>query len=45
MSEDDRLISSEPQERGDMALRPERLADFIGQGGGRTPESVWQLLV
>ena len=36
MSEDDRLISSEPQERGDMALRPERLADFIGQGGGRT---------
>ena len=36
MSEDDRLISSESQERGDMALRPERLADFIGQGGGRT---------
>ncbi|CAI8214789.1 MAG: Holliday junction ATP-dependent DNA helicase RuvB [SAR116 cluster bacterium] len=36
MSEDDRLISSEPQERGDMALRPEWLADFIGQGGGRT---------
>ena len=36
MSEDDRLISSEPQERGDMSLRPERLADFIGQGGGRT---------
>ena len=36
MSEDDRLISSEPQERVDMALRPERLADFIGQGGGRT---------
>ena len=36
MSEDDRLISSEPQERGDMALRPEQLADFIGQGGGRT---------
>ena len=36
MSEDDRLISSEPQERGDMALRPKRLADFIGQGGGRT---------
>ena len=36
MSEDDRLISSEPRERGDMALRPERLADFIGQGGGRT---------
>ena len=36
MSEDDRLISSEPKERGDMALRPERLADFIGQGGGRT---------
>ena len=36
MSEDDRLISSEPQERGDTALRPERLADFIGQGGGRT---------
>ena len=36
MSEDDRLISSEPQERLDMALRPERLADFIGQGGGRT---------
>ena len=36
MSEDDRLISSEPQEHGDIALRPERLADFIGQGGGRT---------
>ncbi|MDP6218783.1 MAG: Holliday junction branch migration DNA helicase RuvB [Alphaproteobacteria bacterium] len=36
MSEHDRLISSEPQERGDMSLRPERLADFIGQGGGRT---------
>ena len=36
MSKDDRLISNEPQERRDMALRPERLADFIGQGGGRT---------
>ncbi|HAO57469.1 MAG TPA: Holliday junction branch migration DNA helicase RuvB [Alphaproteobacteria bacterium] len=35
MSEDDRLISSETQERSDPALRPERLADFIGQGGGR----------
>lgn len=36
MSEDNRLISGETQERGDKALRPERLADFIGQGGGRT---------
>ena len=35
MSEDDRLISSETQERADVALRPEKLADFIGQGGGR----------
>ena len=35
MSDDDRLISSETQERSDPALRPERLADFIGQGGGR----------
>ena len=32
---EDRLISGETQERGDAALRPERLADFIGQGGGR----------
>ena len=32
---EDRLISGDAQERSDVALRPERLADFIGQGGGR----------
>ena len=37
---EDRLIGGEALqhdtvERADTALRPERLADFIGQGGGR----------
>ena len=34
MSDDDRLISSETQERSDPALRPERLPDKIGQPFG-----------
>ncbi|MDB3891507.1 Holliday junction branch migration DNA helicase RuvB [Alphaproteobacteria bacterium] len=36
MSQDeDRLISAEPIERADTALRPTSLAEFIGQGNGR----------
>jgi len=34
-TEGDRLISAENQERGDNALRPAFLAEFIGQGNGR----------
>ena len=33
--QDDRLVSGETPERADNALRPLRLAEFIGQGGGR----------
>ncbi|MGB2411458.1 MAG: Holliday junction branch migration DNA helicase RuvB [Candidatus Puniceispirillaceae bacterium] len=33
--DDERLVSGETPERADNALRPERLAEFIGQGGGR----------
>ena len=33
--DDERLVSGEAPERADNALRPDRLADFIGQGGGR----------
>ena len=33
--QDERLVSGETPERADNALRPLRLAEFIGQGGGR----------
>ena len=33
--DEERLVSGEAPERADNALRPERLAEFIGQGGGR----------
>ena len=33
--QDDRLVGGETPERADNALRPLRLAEFIGQGGGR----------
>jgi len=35
-TEDERLISADNLERADSALRPETLAEFIGQGNGRT---------
>ena len=34
-ADEERLISGDAVERADSALRPERLAEFIGQGGGR----------
>jgi len=35
MHEQDRLVAGDSQERGDNALRPSVLAEFIGQGNGR----------
>ena len=35
MHDEDRLVAGTSQERGDNALRPTMLADFIGQGNGR----------
>ena len=35
MHDEDRLVAGASQERGDNALRPTMLADFIGQGNGR----------
>ena len=35
MQDEDRLVAGTSQERGDNALRPTLLAEFIGQGNGR----------
>ena len=35
MYDEDRLVAGSSQERGDNALRPTLLAEFIGQGNGR----------
>ena len=35
MHDEDRLVTGTSQERGDNALRPTLLAEFIGQGNGR----------
>ena len=35
MQDEDRLVAGATQERGDNALRPTLLAEFIGQGNGR----------
>ena len=35
MHEEDRLVDGKSQERGDNALRPKSLIEFIGQGNGR----------
>ena len=35
MNEDERLVNPDNVERGDNALRPTSLGEFIGQGNGR----------
>ena len=35
MYDEDRLVAGTSQERGDNALRPALLAEFIGQANGR----------